>query len=1002
MWDKAVLLPRPEQIINDAGLLGIVGVQQDLMSLFIGLFGQTADEVNTRIGRVLLQYIKVDSGHDIRVSGNGASYHVLLSSMKLQPKYGKIATGGNIMKLFNFAARFSWVTVLILLIITGSLATYIPDLKIQVSAQGLVDKDDPSYQFHQRIVENYGAADSIAILIQDDDLFQPERLADIKQLYDALVALPFISGGDSLFTIDDVKNIDGDIRFTPYLAEIPETVEQAEAIKQSALLNPFVVRNLLSEDGRTMALNLHLDNEQSEALGDEAMTLAVDAQLDKHSNIASKVFAIGLPYILGGLSEQIAVDQQTILPLSLLALLVVLLITMRRVSAMLMPFLTAGMSIIWTLALLVMLDVPINIMTSIVPALLVIIGSTEDIHLLSAWYRAREQGSSGYDAVDVMGRTTGLAVVLTFVTTYLGFLSIALNDVSLLKEFGLVASMGLFINFLITSLFLPASMSLFVWPVAERNHGSDDAKSRDRYAHWTTALFKMVNKRRTMFILTSSLVFILGLYGSSMIKVDNDNMSFFSEEAAIHQKARFMHDELAGMQSLDIILFSPIEETFLKLRYLEEVKNLQSYLDDTGYFDKTSSFVDYVKLINNVMDEDLEPGELYLPEDDGQVREYMLFIDPEKTRPYINDMFNETRIVIRHNISSSDEISSIIEEIQAYADENLLAGLQVTITGDGMLSRKASDAMVEGQVTSLLFMLAVIVLIIAVLFLDIKAGFVAAIPNIFPVIILFGVMGYADIALNTGTAMIAAIAIGICVDDTMHFLVSYNQQMKYHEDPVDGILAAIEHEARPIISTSIALTAGFGVLAMSDFPPVVHFGALSALVIVLAVISNFILLPILLGYVRLVTIWDVIGVNLRSKLLDKCELFRKMNSFEVRKLIAMSQRITFEKGDTIISKGDVGNEVYVVLAGSVNVRVPYRRASDEGEYRHAASLGVGTVFGEVAFLGSVERTADVIAEEKTELLSLHADGIRRLSRFMPRTASKMYFNLSRILAQRHS
>ena len=310
--------------------------------------------------------------------------------------------------------------------------------------------------------------------------------------------------------------------------------------------------------------------------------------------------------------------------------------------------------------------------------------------------------------------------------------------------------------------------------------------------------------------------------------------------------------------------------------------------------------------------------------------------------------------------------------------------------------------MVKGQVMSLLFMLLVIVVIISILFLDIKAGLVAAIPNLFPVVLLFGVMGYFGVTLNTGTAMVAAIAIGICVDDTMHFLVSYNQQMRNYTDPADGIRAAMQHEARPILSTSMALALGFGVLAFSDFPPVVDFGVLSAIVIVFAVISNFILLPVLLSYVRLVTIWDVLGIHLQSTLIEKCELFRNMRPFEVRKLIAMSKRVTYESGDNILNHGEVGDEVYVVLSGSVAIRVPFKRKGDEGKYREAANLGTGTVFGEVAFLGEVERTADALAEEKTELLSLQTEGIRRLSRFLPRTATKLYFNLSKILAKRMS
>jgi hypothetical protein len=500
-------------------------------------------------------------------------------------------------------------------------------------------------------------------------------------------------------------------------------------------------------------------------------------------------------------------------------------------------------------------------------------------------------------------------------------------------------------------------------------------------------------------LLIVTAITMVSIYWATTIKVDNDNMSYFSKDAPIHYKAKFMHENLAGMQTLDIVVTSPLQDTFNQSRYLENVETLQQYLDESGYFDKTTSFVDYIKLINQVMD-DLEPDEFYLPEESGLIREYLLFVSPESVRPYVDDIFTQTRIIARHNISSSEELKKVIAELDAFADEELLPGLELLVTGDAVLSKTAADRMVKGQVTSLLFMALVIVTIISVLFVSFKAGVVAAIPNLFPVIVLFGVMGMMDVALNTSTAMVAAIAIGICVDDTMHFLVSYNQQMRHYDDPVDGIRAAIEQEARPIMSTSMALTLGFGVLTFSDFPPVVDFGILSALVIILALIANFVLLPVLLYYIRLVTIWDVLSVQLQSTLIEKCELFANMRSFEVRKLIAMSRRMTFQEGEQIVEYGDMGDEVFVILSGSVDVRVPFRREGDEGKYRNAATLGVGTVFGEVAFLGQIQRTADVFSHEETVLLSLQTDAIRRLARFLPGTASKLYFNLSRILAKR--
>jgi predicted RND superfamily exporter protein len=901
--------------------------------------------------------------------------------------------------LISLAARNATAVFILLIALTAAAVMQLPNVQIQVSAQGLIVEDDPAYQQHEKMQQTFGGSESIAVIMRDQQLFSRAKLVRIEQVHRQLEKLDFVEGIDSLFTVDHVTNVDGDIRFSPYLDPVPESDEALLAVREQALLNPFIVKNLLSPDATTMAFNLRMKKGEELTISDSEIVTQINSILEPINGQLDEVFALGMPYVLGGLSDLIKVDQKSVLPFSLLALLLVLFITLRRPTAVILPFLTAGMSVIWTLALMSLAGYPINVMTSIVPALLVVIGSTEDIHLLSAWYHARARGEAGLAAINSMSSATGLAIILTFVTTYMGFLSIALNDISLLQEFGLVASTGLLLNFVITITLIPAVLSRFKTSEKKSSAHRENRNGIDAYGKFASRLFTAVSANRRPIVILALVITAVSLFWATRIKVDNDHMSYFNEDAPIHYKSRFMHDHLAGMQTLDIILTSPIEDTFQRLRYLETVEALQHYLDESGYFDKTTSFVDYVKLINQVM-EGLNPDEFYLPEEDGLIREYMLFVSPESVQPYVDQQFTSTRIIARHDISSSVELKQAIADIEKFAAEQLLPGLGLVITGDAVLSKRAADRMVKGQVTSLLFMLVVIVTIISVLFLSFKAGLVAAIPNIFPVIILFGIMGMTGVSLNTGTAMVAAIAIGICVDDTMHFLVSYNQQMRYHDDPVDGIRAALEYEARPIMSTSMALALGFGVLAFSDFPPVVDFGLLSAIVIVLAVIANFVLLPILLYYIRLVTIWDVLSVQLQSTLIDKCELFINMRPFEVRKLIAMSRRMIYEEGEQIVEYGEVGDEVFVILSGSVRVRVPLRREGEEGKYRHAANLGIGTVFGEIAFLGQIQRTADVFAEGKTEVLSLQTDAIRRFSRFLPRTATKLYFNLSRILAKR--
>jgi len=260
-------------------------------------------------------------------------------------------------------------------------------------------------------------------------------------------------------------------------------------------------------------------------------------------------------------------------------------------------------------------------------------------------------------------------------------------------------------------------------------------------------------------------------------------------------------------------------------------------------------------------------------------------------------------------------LDSELLAIRQFIDQQLKTNLTVHFTGESVLTNRATDSMAIGQIQSLLLMVIVIFLLVSLLFIDIRAGLLAIVPNIFPVIILFGVMGYFNIPLDTGTTMVAVIALGICVDDTIHFLSRNHHFTRGTQDVEKALLKTVEHEATPIITTSAGLALGFYTLTLSSFLPVVYFGALSALVMLLAMFSTFVLTPVLLSYTRLITVWDVLSLNLKSNVLKKSVFFKGLRNFEIKKAILTGNILQFSEGDILVEQGQDGNDMYVILEG---------------------------------------------------------------------------------------
>ncbi len=898
-------------------------------------------------------------------------------------------------RIIAFAAGRPRLVTSLLLLLTLLASLQAPRVQISFSADVLIPSHGARWDAYDETVRTFGATDTVIVVVSDTRLFTPKVLAHVRQVVDDLATVPNVEGIVSLFSLKR-GSLDADqtVRFSPYLAKIPRTPTSAEAIRDEALADPFVAGNLLSKDGRSMAINLRLRPDENGGRRDRQVTDAIEQAIAPLRGQVDDVFALGRPQVGDYISNLIVRDQLSILPMSLMALILTLWVMLGRWQGVALPLMTAAMSVVWTLAFMATLGLELNVVTSVVPLLLVVVGSTEDIHLLAAYFNATRNGTRPKTATYAMASTTALAVLLTFTTTYLGFLSITLNDIELLRQFGLVASTGLLFNFVITVLGVPALLAL-----------TGDAQTHEkpppvaRYRSMATGFYRVTERHRTAVLFATALLLILGAIGATGLRVNNDYMDYLPGDAPIFEQAQSLHRELAGIEQFDLVVSGEIEGTFEHVRYLREIEKLQAFLDNSGFFDKTQSFADIVKEAYRVMEgmpPGGPPGERELPGDDDIVRELLLFLGGDFLDSYVNKNLSATRISVRHGITSSRELARATAAIEAFTHTNVDPGLEVRLTGKSILAQHAADSLAAGQAESLLLVVVVIFLIIAALFVNPKAGLLAVVLNLLPIVILFGIMGYTGIPLNTGTVMVAAVAIGISVDNTMHFMVRYHREMPRHSSTSAAILTTMEQVACPIMATSVALMLGFGALAFSSFPPVVHFGLLGAIVFVLALAATFLITPILLERVRLVTLWDLLSVQVKARLMERCTLFRGMRYFQVRRLIAMCSRQRYEAGEYIIHQGMESDELFVILDG----RVQAQRRDESGRIEVLSTQSIGDVIGEIALVTELARTADVVALETTDVLILHWKDMQALARYMPHTASRLLMNISADMGRR--
>ncbi len=892
-------------------------------------------------------------------------------------------------KLLRISHLHPVLTIICVLLVTVLFGLRLPQLKIEITAEGMMVQDDPARVFYEESLKTFGSENITIVYFRDKDLFTRSKLLKIQDEVNRLNASPLVQRTDSLFSVRYIRTIDGFTYTSPYLKTIPKDADKLEDILQAARQNPLVNNNLLSTDGQSMAVNVFFDtNAQHRGFDQQADQLIRDS-ITKLQADFEEIFYIGDPYVRVGLTQRIKDDQKVFIPLAIMLLMVTLAVTLRQPKAALIPIITATVSIIWTLGLMAWLSIPLNIMTSVVPALLVIIGSTEDIHLISEFNSRYQLYADTKRALVSMADNMSIAVVLTFVTTYLGFLSITAGNLQLLQEFGLVASTGLLFNFVITSLLVP----LLLRVIKSQSTGQAISKHINWYEKLASWGVTLSTRYRLITIVVIIAITIGGISQALKITVNNNVMDYFDEQSELRQNAERLHQTLSGIQTLSIILEDE-EGAFLEVENLQAIWDLQDFLKSTGQLDSSYSLSDFISMVHSGLNDEWT-SMAYLPQSAEVVEAYLSLIDAEATRSFLNHDMSQTRIMVRHNISSSEQLTSLVRLIEEYFESQHPESMRIHITGESYLNSKATEYLATGQFWSLLLILTAIFLIVSLLFMNFKAGLIAAMTGLFPIVILFGVMGYFQIPINTSTAMVAAISLGISVDYTMHFMVRYNRLSRIEGNSItDSLLESAREEAQPVISTAIALAIGFLSFSISDFPPVERFGQLSALVMLAAVISTFVLAVLMLHHVKLVTVWDILSIKLKQEVLQKSQLFAGMSRWQARKVMAMTKIEEFADKNLIMVEGQPIEHFYVLLEGQIKAS----RTRKDGSTYFLGFSDPGTVFGSLFHDAGIKCSSDLIAEEPSKMLRLDWQDIHQISRYFPRVSLKLYKNLSTIVA----
>jgi len=714
---------------------------------------------------------------------------------------------------------------------------HLPKLSFRTSIYDLIIEDLPEATQYREFKSIFGSDEIIRIVIRAQNIFDPLTFQKIEHLSNSAAK---IKGIRRVISLPSIKS-DVEAGKKWHLEAFQELVAPIKLFH----------KNLLSTDQSATVLTLALDTNADKEFVVQSIQRLIDGATKEIS-----LYQIGMPLVSRALVRYTEKDFLRLTPITLLIVTLILFFIFRKIQYLLIPLICVTLTLIWTFGLMAFAQIPISMLTLIVPVFLIAVGTAYCLHIMCEYLSNAHQADSPTAAVISTFSHTALPTVLAVLTTCIGLGSLLINRIMAIHEFALFSCFGMFsLLFILLTLF-PATL-VFVPLPAKGETPLEKAGFLNRFLNKIVYL-NLKHQRLTLLIIAAITLFCAT--GLLFLKVETNPVGFFKDDTTISHNFNDIHRDLSGSFPIHVVMKGRDTDTFENPRHIAELARFQNFLQTLPGVDKTVSFADYLKLVNYALNK-YDPKYYALPQESFEARmlinNYKTMLGDDMLLRFMNPEFSKANILLLTHLSSSREFLRTKEKVLAHASR-FSDHYNWDVTGFGIAVAASSDLLVRGQAKSFSITIGLIFGIMIFLFLSAKVGFIAIIPNCFPIIINFGLMGWLGIDLSVATSLIASIAIGLAVDDTIHYLVRYNREFKKDLDKDRALRDTLLGIGKPIIFTTLCITLGFSILLFSQFKPTAVFGFLMVITLIAAFVGDLILLPSLMLHVELVTAWDLL------------------------------------------------------------------------------------------------------------------------------------------------
>jgi predicted RND superfamily exporter protein len=732
-------------------------------------------------------------------------------------------------------------------------------VEMSYSYSSLLPKKDQAYKDYEKFVEIFGEEGNLIIIgIQDPDFFKLYKFQKWRELCDNLTQ---VEGVENLLSVSNTYNLRKNSKKKQFEVEqiFPDTITSQEELNTYAekfKSLPFYKGLVYNGETDSYLLAITVNKDKMKTKEREQMVLSIQQlcqQFEADQNV--KLHYSGLPYIRVVTAIKIRNELYLFSALALFICIVVLFIFFRSFKAVFFPVLIVLIGVVWSLGMLHLFGFKITLLSGMIPPLLIVIGIPNSIYMLNKFHHEYVSHGNKIKALQRVIIKIGNATFLTNLTTASGFATFIIVKSEILKEFGIVASLNILGLFVLSLLLIPIIFS-FIEPPSSKHVRHLESKFISRIIE---KLIKITENHRKTVYLTTIIILGVGIYGITLMRSSGYMVDDIPESDPVYVDLKFFEKNFDGLMPLEIMIDTEKPGGAMQLTTFKKIDQLEKKLAVYPEMSPATSLLNLFKFSKQAF---YNGREKYYSLPNNREKNFILQYasSGEENSKLLHSFLDSTRQVTRVSFRLKDVGTKRMEEL--YADINTQVDsiftpekYDVTITGSSITKFKGTQYLLRNLFTSLALAILLISGFMALMFSSWRMVIMSLTPNVIPLVFTAAIMGFADIPIKASTILVFSIAFGISVDNTIHFLAKYRQELTITNwDIRKSVMLALNETGVSMLYTSVVLFFGFGIFTLSNFGGTQAMGVLVSLTLLVAVTSNLILLPsLLLGLNRLTT-----------------------------------------------------------------------------------------------------------------------------------------------------